>query len=454
MRAFSEGHPTLTTAFLSLWGLGAAGAYFLAHYQGWYEDRPARDIGFALALGLWLVVLMRLPRLSKRYVWPRMTLIALSLGASLFIAEAGLRHFEPFYVVAPNLRYTFDINPEILPGLHGPNRYSTDALGIRGTTPYADIPDGAYRVLAVGASTTEEYFIDDRETWTHLTEAHAQAAGYPLWLGNLGKSAHNTHHHYLTLRYFVSALDVDMVLMLVGINDAVLSLTSPENNRSDILKGQQDPAFRWTYAVYNFHTLPWRVAHRPHTYALMETIIAASKRLSPKAETRLPSKLAAYIVDSSANFYQQRRQEWQAAPVTLTSLPANFEADLAIYRRNLHLLADEAQAQGWRLVFMTQPTIHRPDLPASFQAYLWMGYAYNLGPARYAPGTMADIMAAYNGVVLEVCAERGLACIDLAAEVPKETRYFYDDVHFTELGSQKVAEAVWENLRPLLPAND
>lgn len=49
--------------------------------------------------------------------------------------------------------------------------------------------------------------------------------------------------------------------------------------------------------------------------------------------------------------------------------------------------------------------------------------------------------------MLEVCADRRVECLDLAAMLPKDDTVFYDDVHFNEAGAERVAAAVAERLR-------
>ena len=43
---------------------------------------------------------------------------------------------------------------------------------------------------------------------------------------------------------------------------------------------------------------------------------------------------------------------------------------------------------------------------------------------------------------MEACNLRSVECIDLAAIIPKDTKNFLDDVHFTDQGSRMVAEVV------------
>ena len=109
-------------------------------------------------------------------------------------------------------------------------------------------------------------------------------------------------------------------------------------------------------------------------------------------------------------------------------------------------LAGLAEAYGVRLVFATQPTLWREDLSAEERATLWFGgtgdFLREPGHAYYSVGALAEGMARYNQTLLDVCATRGVECVDLAAEIPRDPSLFYDDCHFTEAGARAVADAL------------
>jgi hypothetical protein len=49
-------------------------------------------------------------------------------------------------------------------------------------------------------------------------------------------------------------------------------------------------------------------------------------------------------------------------------------------------------------------------------------------------------MNAYNETLLDACSVDGLECLDLASAIPRDSRFFYDDEHFTEAGAHLVAK--------------
>ena len=57
-----------------------------------------------------------------------------------------------------------------------------------------------------------------------------------------------------------------------------------------------------------------------------------------------------------------------------------------------------------------------------------------------------------NDETRRVAAEQGILLIDLARELPKDSKYFYDYLHFTNDGATRVGEIAAAQLGPHLQA--
>ena len=57
-----------------------------------------------------------------------------------------------------------------------------------------------------------------------------------------------------------------------------------------------------------------------------------------------------------------------------------------------------------------------------------------------------------NDETRRVAAEQGILLIDLARELPKDSKYFYDYLHFTNAGAARVGEIAAAHLGPHLQA--
>ncbi len=79
-------------------------------------------------------------------------------------------------------------------------------------------------------------------------------------------------------------------------------------------------------------------------------------------------------------------------------------------------------------------------MPEEELQQLWFGCVNGEPYICYVPEVLAEGMREYNQVLLEVCAEEKLRCVDLANLLPQSFDYMHDDVHFSEAGARKVAE--------------
>jgi len=111
---------------------------------------------------------------------------------------------------------------------------------------------------------------------------------------------------------------------------------------------------------------------------------------------------------------------------------------------------DLAQKQSVNIILMTQPYLWRGDLSEKEESLLFWGRIWSptvLDTGEYyLPLTSAWILDQYNQTLLRVCQERKIDCIDLESKIPKSLKYFYDDIHFTELANQKIAEVISQEL--------
>jgi hypothetical protein len=81
----------------------------------------------------------------------------------------------------------------------------------------------------------------------------------------------------------------------------------------------------------------------------------------------------------------------------------------------------------------------------------WIGADWSRSKTYYTTGALARAMAIYNGALLGACREKGVECVDAAALIPRDTSMFYDDVHFTEAGSAKLAAVLTSYFRSRVP---
>lgn len=361
-------------------------------------------------------------------------------GLALVLAEAILRIAAPatpgggLYVWTPGIERSFHPVPGRMQGVAGTSTFRTSSLGLR-----ADelAPDATPKVLAVGGSTTECLYLDQDEAWPALMQ---ERLGPDAWVGNAGVSGRLTRDHVVQLEHLLPALPrLDRVVLLIGVNDLMLVLGQGESYdpRGLDAPGERERAFLRAFDVVPRAQDP---AGFPRSTALWRRVLVPWKRrLSPPQ-----------VQDDAGAIYATWRAHRADASSWIDALP-DLGPALAEYDRNVRALARVCSDAGARPLFLTQPCLWTADAPPEIAARFWMGgvgaYQKEPGAAYYTAGALADGMARFNAALVETCAAVGADCLDLAAVVPPDPAAFYDDVHFSEEGARRVAEAVAAALR-------
>jgi lysophospholipase L1-like esterase len=319
--------------------------------------------------------------------------------------------------------------------------YDINGQGFRGTefTGKAD----EYRILAVGGSTTESLDIDEPKSWPWLLERSLATTptGQAVRVANVGVSGMTARDHVVQVKRLTDEYPpIHEILVLVGVNDMSDFLanadeygppppvTEPRAERKQERKAFQVPGGFRRLAV-------WQLLSRTKQLLL-----------------RKFSKSGAFRDDDAENYARWRRN--RRGVTILDSLP-DLTPALVDYRRNLNLIVDHARAHSARLLLMTQPSLWRPDLTPAEANLLWLGgvgdFLDHPVGKYYSANAMSRALDQFNAVTLAVCRERGVTCLDLASKIPKTGEMFFDDVHYTEAGSARVAQEVAEFLRAQEP---
>ena len=326
-----------------------------------------------------------------------------------------------------------------MPGVSGESRFRVNSLGVRGDEV---TPGHAHRTLTLGASTTECLYLDQEEAWPHLLQERLDESrpGERHWVGNGGMSGRTSRHHLTALEYLpLEEMEIDAVIVLMGANDLSKRLSRDHLYDPDFML---KPESREILLAETFEG-----GNRPHPgdSFLKRTAI---RRVLLKARRRLSQMVSAGSVqDEAGEIYVKFRRHRQSAAEMRDDLP-DLSAALGEYSRNINRMIDVASQRSVRLIFLTQPAMWRAGLPEELEALLWFGgvgaFQDELGMPYYSAKTLAEGIDLYNATLLEICRERGVDCLDLAAVLEKDTSVFYDDVHFNENGARQVAAAIAE----------
>ena len=352
---------------------------------------------------------------------------------SLLLIEAILTIWKPFEIrVAgseinlPAFRQ-YVIRNDGIQGLESDIRHSKNNIGFRGPDWVAESAAGE-RWFFVGGSTTEGFYISDGATWPELVGKTLAQYKPGLWVNNAGLDGHSTFGHAVLLEQHIRKLQPTAVFFLVGVND--IGAEAPQSYDGYLQPKRGDNIIE--------RMGDWLDAHSQ--LAQLMLVIRRSMKAKQLGLTHNAVNL------DNPNLLPQILTEDKVQDVLERHRPY-----VAHYQERVRGLVDRVRHLGARPVLITQPALYGPLAPTAGKD--WGRLAM---PDRF--GTLDGmtkwrVQELYNDVLRRQAAAEDLLLIDLAAHLPKDEAYYYDQVHFNLQGERKVAEIVSEAIRAAWFAN-
>jgi lysophospholipase L1-like esterase len=332
-----------------------------------------------------------------------------SLLICLIAAELAVRavvpgsYFNPRLGLIPYSRHTIMVD---LPGVSMGGTLSTNSWGLRGEEPPEDW-DAWTTIVTVGGSTTADYYLDDARTWSHVLQETLRESSPLVWVGNGGIPMHSSETHDYFLREVVAEIRPDIVVFLVGINDI-----------GQFMRGS---------VALDEPPLPERGA-RAFLFAQSRLLQALYKAKKVYIE-------GATVISETSD------PEFELLPMTTIERPlpedlGTLLPDPRYYERRILRLIETCRDLNVTPVFLTQPLLYdNTDYWRGIQG----GCSWLLGSDSIFSAATHWLMLDYlNRQLIGVCHREGVACFDLASRIPHDRSMFYDAMHFTEAGSDRI----------------
>ena len=336
--------------------------------------------------------------------------------------EIALRVFHPFNfrqsdneVILPRNRKMSFTNTTIR-GIDSNIIHTKNSLGFRGSEPPADWQNHT-TIIAMGGSTTECFYLNDDKCWTNLLEKNIRKEIHDVWINNAGFQGHSTFGNFILLNDYVKKLKPKYVLLLEGIN---------EINRTDIAKDESVSANStrttiWGWLKRHSHLLTAIINIERHYRA--ERLGITDKEFDPATMPQL-----------------------QLSETEMNVILKKQESLVTAYAKRLNRIIDTCVANKIQPVLITQPILYG-DVNDCISGV-------DLAKVKIADGynglLMWKLIELYNNQTIQISKSKNLPCIDLAAAMPKCSKYFYDICHFTNEGSQMVSEIIAKQLLTFL----
>lgn len=341
---------------------------------------------------------------------------------TVVLMEIVLRIYNPIYVPLRADEIQLPVN-RVFKG-HNPHNKKVDeyrvnrynGIGLRGPE-YPAQPENYIKIFTVGGSTTACVTLTDGRTWPDVLARNLTGAGgKQIWLNNAGADGHSTFGHKIMLEHHLSKFEPDYVVYLVGINDV---------GRDDLND--------------------YDVSMTKQGLSLRNKIVAASELLATLQV--LYRTWRAY--DSGLNNYtdldltkQPRVVKSEAERAAILQMhPSKYVPG---YRARLEELIAVTRAAGAEPVLVTQPGLMGRGIDPTT--------GVEISDLDYFEGMPAalewDILELYNDVTRQVAAQHNVTLIDAAREMPKDSNLYFDWIHYSNAGAERMAEIIRAGLQP------
>lgn len=305
--------------------------------------------------------------------------------------------------------------------------YIRDYYGLRGSGI-----NSAATVLAVGGSTTDERFVDERETWTEtLAGCLSDSTGIPLGVANAGIPGQTTRGHIVNFEYWFSqipGLRPKVVIAYFGVNDPRIDERDDADNIRNFHESDLRPS--------RFRVLRDWASMNSALFKLYRTIRGNVKALRAGLNhSALPSgsiPASERLEQAYGQVAGNRMGLDSSQHLTMLAAYGNAHAgQLAAFSRRLARLHAAIVAFGATPVFVTQA---------------YSSYRLSDGEVSGALTEFIEIDA-YDRQTMEYCRVSGITCLDLARDVHFDAGDFYDQMHTTPSGSAKIGNYICGQLR-------
>jgi GDSL-like lipase/acylhydrolase family protein len=354
----------------------------------------------------------------------RIRTVAIQVVIGLVLIEICLRIYNPLpfrvrgdrIVVPAGQVYQFDNSRTRK--LDRVTHHTTNSLGFRGPEPPRDL-SRRLSVLTVGGSTTECLFLSDGKTWTDVLARRVAAVNSEAWVNNAGLDGQSTYGHLILLRDYIVDLHPKYVLFLIGTNDV-------ERGSATTFDAALTPGQRGTAgAVVAF------VAQHSDVAQVIQNLARSARAHR------------AGFGHSELDLATVRQVHFDESSIERV-LAEHRERYLEGYRERVTALVDYCRDHDIEPVLITQPALLGDTRDRATGIDLAEVQVNGRGNGRLE----WRLLELYNGVTRAVGAARHVLIIDLARELPKDSRLFYDFLHFTNEGAEQVGDIVAREFLP------
>ena len=342
---------------------------------------------------------------------------SVELISGLLGLSASIRQLN----VVTNRRVEYDLNG-IYSSPTGISIYERDRFGLRGEYPSPDQID----ILTVGGSATDQRFITEGETWQDKMAEIWRMRGKTISVVNAGVDGQTTYGHLKNFEWWfpqIPNLEPRFVLFYIGVNDLFIGTINPPDQIEDPSKlshsytHEERAQIKITSEIWS-----WLIDHSVICRSIQKLLgIIAAKRAR---------------IDHHRGFYRNN-SDWTSE--RLLADPHGFVAsDLEDYKDRISRLLLAARKLGAKPILVTQSANYFTKVGGKVRGFrppaMMLKGRSVLGVDIY------SLLRLYADAALEACREeKECLAVDLLEELNFAPNDFYDNVHNTPQGAERLA---------------
>lgn len=287
-----------------------------------------------------------------------------------------------------------------------------DSAGFRYDEISPNKPKGVYRVFVLGGSTVLDQFRPYDQTLVKQIEDKLRIH-YPnknIQVINAGYARYTSEHSLILYETKVQDYHPDLVVLFQGFNDLYYSCTP---SFSPIRTYQNDYS--------HFYEVLTNITNSYFNYQLSFDVL---------------DRIAKAFQD---NFYSDIRNKLPSLSAKTTYTAMNNFPSLNAYTRNTKDIVKLVKADNVKMILGNQPVHYNGD-PKN---YGLVEYYCRNGNVLVSPKSITKGMQEFNNETKQIAQQYHIPFVDLASQIPPNDQYFTDDVHYTDLGDDKVAQLLY-----------
>lgn len=276
-------------------------------------------------------------------------------------------------------------------------------------------PDNIYRIFIVGGSTVLD---KDRSYEKNLVKQIENMLQdyYPnkkIQVINAGYERYTSQHSLILYETKISDFNPDLIVVWQGFNDLYYSCMS------DFI-----PIKKYRNDYSHFYEVLTNVTNSYFNYDLKLISVERLKK--------------AFF----ENFYADIRKNFIKTEPKMEYVEMDSFPSLNAYIRNVNYMIKLAKADNVKIILGNQPNNYLDDP----KAYVLAQFYCKKGTINVSLKSIRTAMNKFNESSRKIALEQNIPFIDIESRVPKTWEYFTDDVHYTDKGSKRVAEVVFESI--------